>query len=104
MNATQLCQSSLLDNIHAAFKQQNYENLQANGRERRANSQLFKDMAQSFMTYFEVCIRKELSPHPEAKSPLEVQLELMKEQQNNQAQAIELNSELVKREPPGEVP
>jgi Mlc titration factor MtfA (ptsG expression regulator) len=45
LNSTHMSETSLLENIQATFQRQNCENVLANERERRLNSQLFKDMA-----------------------------------------------------------
>jgi hypothetical protein len=88
LNATHLSKCSLFENIQATFQQQNGENVLANERERKHNSQLLKDMAKSFFKESEDYTRKKV------KSSLEVQLELMEELRKYQAQAINLNAEL----------
>jgi hypothetical protein len=94
LNAAQLCKDNYLDKVIATLKQQTCENERANGEERKANFELFKDMTDSFMADFKIGLRKEISPLREANASLEVQLELMKELRIYQAQAIELNVEL----------
>jgi hypothetical protein len=72
LNATHLSKCSLFEDIQATFQQQNSENVLANERERKHNSQLLKDMAQSFIKESEDYMPKKIRQHPGVTSSLEV--------------------------------
>jgi hypothetical protein len=74
LSSTHMSETSLLENIQATFQSQNCENVLANKRERCLNSQLFKDMAQSFIKDSKDYMRKEVNQSTEEKSSLKVQL------------------------------
>jgi hypothetical protein len=88
-----LCKDRFLNYIQASFKQPTCANDRANTKERKVNSQLFKDMTASFMTDFKIGLREETSLHKKIAS-LEVQLELQRELRIYQAQAMEINEQL----------
>jgi hypothetical protein len=66
----------------------------AHAKERRVNSQFFKDMTASFMLDFKIGLRVETSLHEQAHASLEMQLKLQRELKIYQAQAMEMNMQL----------